>query len=291
MPQVANAEIHVLAEGPFWDANSNQLLWVDIKRSLVFTGQLSSDFKIIINDRQKYEDTVGAVATSSNHLKIVANGEVVRIFKDDIEIDSIQLLESNGTRRLNDGKPDPRGRYLVGSLAFDGKSNSEQLFLIDQNRKVKVIDSDLTLSNGLAWNSAGNKFYSIDTFSKKIFMRDYDLDSGNCGPRSTFAEIDNGYPDGMCIDSENCLWVAIWGTGEVLRFDETGKITTRINVPAPHTTSVCFAGKNLEVLVITTASDGLSPEQLAQYPNSGSIFTVVPGVTGLPQSLWGGFTE
>lgn len=291
VPRVANSEIHILGEGPIWDANSNELHWVDIKRALVFTGQLSTDQKITITNRQRFDETVGAVASSLNHLKIVANGEVLRIFKDDIEIDSIQLFESNGTRRLNDGKPDPHGRYLVGSLAFDGKSKSEQLFLIDNDRKIKVIDSDLTLSNGLAWNSAGNKFYSIDTFSKKIFVRDYDLDTGNCGPRSTFAVIKEGYPDGMCMDSENCLWVAIWGNGEVLRFNEAGEISNRIKVPAPNTTSVCFAGKNLDVMVITTASDELSPEQIAQYPNSGSIFTLVPGVTGLPQSLWGGFTK
>ena len=290
VPTVANSEIHILGEGPFWDSIAEELLWVDIKRGTYFTGKLIENNQIEIIKREQFENTVGAVASSPDGTKIVANGEVIKIINNGKTLETIQLINSAGKRRLNDGKPDPKGRYLVGSLSFDGKSKTEELFLINENREVTVIDNDLTLSNGLAWDSTGEKFYSIDTFTKKIFVRSYDLDSGTTGARSIFAEIKDGYPDGMCVDSENHLWVAIWGQGEVIRFAPDGSVASKIEVPAPHTTSVCFAGKNLDLLIITTASDELSSEQIAEYPMSGAIFAVVPGVTGLPQSLWGGFT-
>ena len=291
VPKVANSQVHVLGEGPFWDYKNEEILWVDIKAGIQYEGKLKNNGTIEVLKKHKFENTVSAVAAGNNNLKIIANGEFVQVIKDEEIIESIRLLNANGTRRLNDGKPDPLGRYFVGSLAFDGKSTTEQLFMVDTNRNVIEIDHDLTLSNGLAWNVAGNKFYSIDTFTKKVFVRDYETVTGKLGDRKTFFEILEGYPDGMCIDSQDHLWIAIWGTGEILRISPNGKLVSKILVPAPHTTCVTFAGPNLDVLVITTAADDLNNEQLIKYPNSGCLFTVRPGVTGIKQSLWSGFDD
>ena len=290
-PRVATDETFVLAEGPVWDAPRRRLLWVDIRRGLVLSGTLAADGSIDIVDRFELDGTVGAVAPSASGSSIVANGD------DLLEVDggeivrTIPVLGSDGARRFNDGKPDAAGRYLVGTLSLSGPSQTEQLLVVERDGSWRVLDDDLTLSNGLGWSADGTRFYSVDTMRQRIHVRDYDLATGDTGARATFVELADGYPDGLCVDAEDHLWVAIWGVGQVHRYSPAGELVEVIHVPAPHTSSVAFAGPLLDTLVITTASDELTPEQLEAYPLSGRLFTAFPGVTGLPQPLWGGFTH
>ena len=136
----------------------------------------------------------------------------------------------------------------------------------------------------------GALLYSIDTWARRVTVRDYDAASGAAGPRRVLLELDEGYPDGMCVDTDGYLWVAVWGLGRVHRYSPEGQLVRVVEVPAPHTSSVAFAGPALDVLVITTASDELSADELARFPLSGRLFTLRPGVTGLPVPRWGGFT-
>lgn len=290
-PRVAGDEVHVLAEGPFWDPPRRRLLWVDIQRGLVLSGTVTPDGAIETVDRLAIDGTTGAVAASATGRWIVANGD------DLLEIDGgrivrrIPVLGSGGRRRFNDGKPDAAGRFVVGTLPLTGPSQTEQLLVVERDGSWRVLDDDLTLSNGLGWSADGTRFFSVDTKRRRIHVRDYDVASGDTGPRSVFVELADGYPDGLCLDVDDHLWVAVWGLGQVHRYSPDGELVQVIDVPAPHTSSVAFAGPQLDTLVITTASDELTPAQLAASPLSGRLFTVVPGVTGLPQPLWGGFTH
>lgn len=289
--RVAHPQVHELAEGPFWDPVRARLLWVDIRRGRVYSADLSPDGFLEIRDEVALDETIGAVAASATGAWLIAGAE--RLYVRDaagVVHPGPRVISGGGSRRLNDGKPDPLGRYLIGSLSLAGPSNQEELLQVGHDGSIKTIDDDLTLSNGLAWSADGSRLYSIDTERRTVFVRAYDVASGRVGPRSVHLLVDDGYPDGMCMDAEEHLWIAIWGLGRVHRYSPSGELVASIDVPAPHTSSVAFAGPDLDVLVITTATQDLDDEQLEQFPHSGRVFTVRPGVRGLPQPLWAGFS-
>jgi sugar lactone lactonase YvrE len=223
---------------------------------------------------------VGAVAlTEGDDLLVAAFDRLVRVTPDGRRIAGAPLFEG-ADRRFNDGKPDPAGRYVIGTMSMSGPSATEQLFRVHGSR-VEVVDDDLTLSNGLAWTADGSRMYSVDTLTRVIRVRDQDVASGSSGEWSAFATLDAGSPDGICIDADDHLWVAVWGEGAVLRLSPEGRMVDRIEVAAPCASSVAFAGPDLDILVITTASDDHSKPDLAAYPDSGRLFTVRPGVRGV----------
>jgi len=288
---VANHETHELAEGPFWDPVRQQLLWVDIRRGLVFVGGLEPGGTIEVRERVSFRGTVGAVAVSAGGQWIVAAAEEVLLRDTGGALrPGPRVLPPDCGRRLNDGKPDPAGRYLVGSLSLaDESSTQELLAVLDHDGTVRVLDDDLTLSNGLGWSADGSRMYSIDTLRQTVYVRDYDPLTGSAGPRESFLTVERGYPDGMCLDTAEHLWIAMWGLGQVHRYSPAGELVAVIDVPAPHVSSVAFAGPGLDTLVITTATQDLTDDQLARFPDSGRLFTAAPGVSGVPQVLWSGF--
>jgi sugar lactone lactonase YvrE len=285
-PRVASsAFIH--AEGPFWDAPRDRLLWVDILEGLVLVGDLGSDGSITETGRVRFPHMVGAVASAADGTWLVAgqDGMLVRSATGTLS-PGIALLPPGSGRRLNDGKPDPHGRYLVGTLPLEGSSTTEELFLLEDGA-ARLLDGDLTLSNGLAWSSDGSVMFSIDSETRTVFRRSWG-DEGQTAPREVFVVLDHGYPDGMTIDAEEHLWVAVWGRGELHRYAPTGRLVETVHVPAPHTSSVVFGGADLSTLVVTTSVKDLTPDQLRRYPDSGRLFTLEPDVPGLPQPLWAG---
>jgi len=275
---------HYLSEGPVWDGIRDRILWVDIMSGTVHAGRLSPDGTIRAEERYDFPDTAGAVAVAATGELVVAGRHRLYFRSVDGAVRAGPELIAGQDRRFNDGKPDPRGRFVVGTL---GPGGGELLMRVDGDR-VSVLDDDLTLSNGLAWSTDGSRFYSIDTWSKRIHVREYDATTGATGRRELFAEFEHGSPDGMTTDAEDHLWVAMWGEGCVLRISPGGRIVARVDVPAPHTTCAQFAGPDLDTLVITTATEHLSAEQLRANPLSGRLFTVRPGVRGNPPYLWNG---
>lgn len=290
VPRVANEAFHVLGEGPTWDAARGRLLWVDIRRGLVLVGRLDPDGLIEILERVGFDGTVGAVATAKDGSWIVAGSErlLIRTVEGEV-LPGPRLVPGDSGRRLNDGKPDPAGRFAVGSLNLTDDGLADQfLAVVDPDGSVRVLDDDLTLSNGLAWSIDGTRLYSVDTLRQTVYVRAYDVRTGSPGPRSAFVTMKNGFPDGMCMDADEHLWIAMWGLGQVHRYSPAGELVRIIEVPAPNTSSVAFAGERLNTLVITTATQDLSDDQLTRFPDSGRLFTVVPGVLGAPQAPWAG---
>ena len=279
----ATSRVFRLAEGPVWDERSQRLLWVDILAGQVLIGSLDGDDRITVIDELSFATLVGAVALSEGEdLVVAALDRLVRVAPDGTRHAGPPLFEDPG-RRFNDGKPDPAGRYLIGTMSLSGPSGSEQLFRVD-GATVDVVDDDLTLSNGLAWTSDGSRMYSVDTLTKTVRVREYDTATGRTGPWSAFATLDAGHPDGVCIDAEDHLWVAVWGEGTVLRFAPDGAVVDRVDVSAPYASSVAFAGSDLDILVITTASDDHGALDISGHPDSGRLFTARPGIAGVPSS-------
>ncbi|KQR39347.1 SMP-30/gluconolactonase/LRE family protein [Microbacterium sp. Leaf159] len=281
-----------LGEGPVWDPHRQRLLWVDINRALVMIGVLEPSGRIQLVDTVAFEGTVGAVAVAVDGSWIVANGrELVTLDESGSSRRIATLIRAELDARLNDGKPDPVGRFVVGSLSLAGPSSTEILARVDGAGHVSVIDDDLTLSNGLAWSPDGTVMYSVDTERRSVYRRDYEPTTGRVGARETLIRFEEGFPDGICTDEEGCLWIAVWGAGQVRRYTPDGELVTTIVLDVPHVSSVAFAGLDLDVLVITTARQGLTEAQLARHPDSGKLFTTRPGVRGMRVSPWQGLRE
>jgi len=284
--QIASTERFALAEGPVWDAARGRLLWVDILGGSVLEGHLGGQ-AIEVTRRHTFDCMVGAVAVAADGTLLVAAQEkLVFIRPDGSREDGPEVVPSGSQRRCNDGATDPAGRFLVGTLPLDGASECEELLRLDDNGMLSVLDDDLTLSNGLAWTADGRVMFSVDTRRRLIYCRAYDPVTGLVGERAIHLELTDGYPDGIAMDEQNHLWVAVWGAGEIRRFAPDGLMVDRVTVPAPHTSSVAFAGDDLGTLVVTTATAELESDQLQRFPLSGHLFTCEAPVPGLPLSPW-----
>ena len=286
--QPATTGVYALGEGPVWDPERQRLLWVDILAATVHTGQFDpATGQIKQGEEWNFHDGfVGAVAVAAGGELIVAErATLTRVDPGGTRTTLARVLPPARASRLNDGAVDPAGRFMVGSLALDDRHGREVLVRLD-GRECTVLDADLTLSNGLGWSPAGNQLYSIDTVPGVVWVRDYDPTTGAVGPRRVLFPVSDGSPDGMCVDADGNLWIAIWGRGRVECRDPGGSLLATVEVAAPNTSSVAFAGPELDVLVITTANEHLTSDEQARYPDSGRLFMVRPGVRGRATPYW-----
>ncbi len=292
---VASRSSYELGEGPLWDPDRGILRWVDILGARIHVGVLDGDR---VTEQASWSPvpaprTIGAVAAPAflgrtNGTLVAAHDRVVHVDEDARE-NVVALLCVDEPRRLNDGVTDPVGRYLVGSAPTGERTFSERLWLIDHDGTVTVLDDDLGLSNGLALSADGGTLYSVDTFSHVVRTRPYDVATGAVGPREDLVQVPDGYPDGIALDAGGHLWVAVFGQGEVRRFAPDGMLVDVVRTPgAPQATNVALAGTDLRTLVITTAREDMTDQDVALHPESGRLFTTRVEVPGLPARPWRG---
>jgi sugar lactone lactonase YvrE len=284
----ASEERYGLGEGPFWDGDRSRVLWVDVNVGAVHSGDLSAE-RVSPNTLLQLDETVSAVVSSRRGELLVAGARRLHSVSPRGAVSpGPPILPERVASRLNDGACDGAGRFLVGSLALDDRDCEEILVRIDADGKVVVLDDDLGMSNGLGFSPRGDRLYSIDTASGTVWTRDYDTATGAFGRRDELLRVDGGKPDGLCVDGQGNLWIAMWGAGHVRCYSASGDHLAVVEVDAPNTTSVAFVGASLDVLLITTASEQLSQAQRARYPDSGRLFTARVGVSGLPVPNWSG---
>ncbi|MFE7418426.1 SMP-30/gluconolactonase/LRE family protein [Rhodococcus sp. NPDC057529] len=284
---VASTETYLLAEGPAWDPLRRRVLWVDIDGHRVCEGRVVPGRTAIeCTAVHRFAGTVSAVAAAADGRLLVAEQETLTVLDTaGRRTPGPRVIETGTKSRLNDGKCDPAGRFMVGTLALDARENEEGLFQLRGSHLVPI-DTDLALSNGLGWSPVGDVFYNTDTLSKVIWARPYYPDSGVWGTRRALLRFDGEYPDGLCVDVDGNLWVAVWGSGQVRCYTTSGHLLTVVEVPAPHTSSVAFVGDDLDLLLITTARSELTDRQLEQYPDSGKLFLAQVGTCGTPSPYW-----
>lgn len=285
---VASAGHFELGEGPVWDSAHNAVRWVDILSGEVWSGTL--DGRSVTHPRSvAVDDTVGAIALGPDGEILVAGRHDLFCLGPRGDVRRVAGVVPPGRRsRLNDGACDPAGRFLVGSVRQDGRRGDDCLYRWEHDGTVTVMDDDLTISNGLAWSADGSVMWSVDSIPGVIWRRTYDATTGVCGPREEWLRVTDGMPDGLCLDRAGNLWVAIWGPGEVRCYQPDGTHIATVSVDAPHTSSVAFVGTDLDLLLITTAREELSPEQLHAHPDSGRLFIADVGETGHPPHTWTG---
>ena len=276
-----------LGEGALWNPETAELYWVDIEgRALhVFDPATGQDRRYPVGKR------IGTVVPQRGGRALVALQ--TGIHEIDLATGRLTRLADPVTDeylRFNDGKCDPAGRFWVGTFDMMQRSHAGTLYRFDPEGSIHVMLRRITNSNGIAWSLDHRTMYYIDTPTLAVQAFDYDNATGDiANPRVVirFAEAD-GWPDGMTIDAEGQLWVALWGGGRVQRYDPaTGALRQVITVPAPFTSSCAFGGPGLETLFITTARGGLTPQQAVEFPFSGDVFAVRPGVAGVPACFFG----
>jgi sugar lactone lactonase YvrE len=201
------------------------------------------------------------------------------------------VIEHAGSRaRFNDGKCDPAGRFLAGTMAYDLTPGAGALYRLDLDRSVTKLLPHVTISNGLCWTGDGTTLYYIDSPTQGIDAFDYDTGTGRPANRRRVAEIPRGagLPDGMTIDADGCLWVALYGGSAVRRYTPAGTLDATVSFPVTNITCPVFGGPGLGVLYVTSARDGLDEAKLAAQPHAGAVFAADVGTSGLPATRFGG---
>lgn len=228
---------------------------------------------------------VGAVGLREGGGLIAAREHDVTMLDEarSVEGPTIPVIEPDGGLRFNDGACDPAGRFWVGTMAYDLTPRAGCLYRVEPDLSVHTVVRDVTISNGLGWSPDGDRLYYVDSPTGRVDAFDYDLASGSIATRRTVAVVDetDGVPDGLTVDAEGGIWVALWGGGAVRRYTTDGTYDAEVSLPVTNVTSCVFGAPDLSTLYITTARDGLDEEELAAQPLAGSVFRCTPGVRGL----------
>ena len=272
----------MLGEGPLWSARLDAVFWVDIlgrrvnRLSLMDHMVKRWDMPASIGWLIEREDRSGFIAGLA--------GGFVELDLEPFAIRAILDPEPDKSEnRMNDAKADGAGRLWAGTMPCDGIGATGAFYRLDPDFTCTRVDEPYIIANGPAIKPDGRVLFHTDTALRTIF-RFAVHDDGSLGPRTPHIVFDQawGHPDGMTLDSDDGLWVAHWGTGQVSRFDPAGRRERSIVLPASQITSITFAGAGLDRMFVTSAADGVD-EELA-----GALFEVDPGCRGLPTSRFGG---
>jgi sugar lactone lactonase YvrE len=269
---VFDDRVCAVGEGPYFDERTGRVGWVDILGCRVLWRDLATG-------------ETGAIPTPAHIGAAVPRegGGLVLCLPD-----GPALVDPDGTlhildpydvvdpsMRSNDAKADPVGRLWVGTMAYESTPGAGALYRLDPGATgpVRVL-SGVTISNGLGWSPDGGRMYHADTPTQRIDVYDYDLSTGEMTGRREFVTVEGpGSPDGLCVDADGGVWVAVWDGGRVCRYTPDGALERTVRVPTPQVSSCAFAGPELDLLVITTAAQDGS----VGAPGAGLTYAYRPG--------------
>ncbi len=288
---IATLELNIkslLGEGSFWNYKTSELYWIDIegKKLHIYKPETQKDLVFNLPSR------VGTVVptTKKDEALVALEDGIYRINTQTGALSLFSDVESKLTiNRFNDGKCDPNGNLWVGSMNLKQDVASAHLYKIGSDGKATAMLDSITISNGIVWTKDHKTMYYTDTPTGKIMAYDYNPETATISNARIAVKVPEslGFPDGMCIDENDKLWVALWNGNAVGNFDPvSGKLIRKIEVPAHNITSCSFGGKDLNILYITTASIDMTQEEKERFPEAGSVFKVIPGVKGVKNSIF-----
>ncbi len=274
----------MLGEGPVWVARDNSLYWIDILNNKLYCYNLHnqqqscwdlSEQLTSFAPRQKG----GFIGTSRHGFAFFG----IDVDSNYITLQNIVMPESEPKNNcFNDGKIDAQGRYWAGSMDDQQILPSGNLYLLNSELQCRVKDSGYIITNGPTFNRDQTILYHTNSLEKVIYAFDLNI-NGELANKREFIRLndDAGIPDGMTIDSEDCLWVCQFNGWCITRYSSAGVLIGRIDLPVANITSCTFGGSELEQMFITTARTFLTEEELIKQPQAGGLFTCKPGVIGL----------
>jgi sugar lactone lactonase YvrE len=273
-----------LGEGPIWDDQGQQLLWVDILAGQVHRYEPSSGLHRVI---EVGEHVGSVVPTDSPDLVLLALASgFAWLHLESGALTPIADPEPDRPgNRFNDGKCDPAGRFWAGTMAYTDHADQGSLYCLEPDGGVRRALTNLGIPNGISWSHDGQLMYFIDSLTRTVKSYEFDLAQGTLGAEQIAVRVpaELGLPDGMTIDTQGMLWVAQWGGGCVCRWNpHTGALLQRIDLPVSLTTACAFGGPDLSTLFITSATTGLSAVQLQKEFHAGGLFVVHTGFQGVP---------
>ncbi|MBI5352978.1 MAG: SMP-30/gluconolactonase/LRE family protein [Chloroflexi bacterium] len=264
-----------LGESPVWDPKTQTLFWLDILEKRIYAGT-----EILA----EVDDFIGCLALRKNGNLLLGK----RLSFADLNPATGQMtvlasVDESPDNRINDGKCDPAGRFLVGTMDMTEKESSGSLYSFDGKQATRLLNN-IGISNGLTWSVDHKTFYFIDTPTHEVKAFDYDISTGQiANPRVAIHIPESlGWPDGMTSDMDGNLWIALWGGAQVTKWDpNTGTLLEQIPVPAALTSSCIFGGKDMNELYVTSARLEMSEKGLTKFPLSGGLFKVTTNVEGM----------
>lgn len=253
-----------LGEGAYWDSDSDTLYWVDIESNGI------NCYHVPTGGHRHWrvsKQVSFAYPDGTDFILCMADG----IYRFDPRTRSetpVALLDLPGDHRLNDGKLDPTGRLLVGTINTAAEPSETAALYVLRGPKLEEMESGYVNANGKVWSMDGTLMYHADTSRGTIWEYDYDLSAGTISGKRVFVTLPGERPDGLSIDRDGNVIAAMYGGGCLKILSHRGNIVGRIDLPVPNPTSSVLAGS---ALYITTAFDGMSPRERRNAPFSGQI--------------------
>ena len=275
----------VLGEGPYWRMEDGCLLWVDIPRGLLLMTRVGTAETASVELGEvsaAFPALGGGILTAGGHrltLRATKPGEgwAGR---------TIAEAPAREGVRFNDAAVDPAGRVWVGSMDVRERDPLGALYRLETGGTLTPVVKGVTVSNGIGWSPDGTRMYYNDSPARRIEMFDYDQATGDAFQRRVFADLSGaeGFPDGLTVDAEGCVWVAMFAGGALRRFTPAGRQDAVVPLPVSQPTSCAFGGPGLAELFVTTATRDLSEAQLSAEPLAGRLLRLRPGPFGLPST-------
>jgi sugar lactone lactonase YvrE len=279
----------LLGEGPVWLPDEQRLLHVDIDAGIVHAWDWADGSR----GRIELDAPLSFAIPRRGGGLVVGQRRTVVLLDGDGPGGPRTLVEVEHGRegnRFNDAKCDPAGRLWAGTMSTVREPGVAGLYRVEHDGATERMVEGTTLSNGLGWSGDGERMYFIDSTTQRIDVFDFDVARGRVSGRRTFAEIDpaDGLPDGLTVDAEDGVWVALYGGGAVRRYGADGRLDAVLEVPVSNPTCPVFGGPELDVLFVTTARHRLTAEQAAAQPLAGAVLALRPGVRGRPAHPFAG---
>lgn len=283
--KVAVASACELAERPVWDVSESALFWVDVLGGVLHRSHAPLDAGNGWRDSAaKIGQTVGAVVLRADGGLVAAadRGFVMLDQQGRIDADLIPV-DMPPDQRFNDAVCDPAGRLLAGTTSCTSSPDQGLLWSLDASGIVTTLLESVTESNGLGWSLDGRTMYYVDSGEPVIRRYRYDAEHGRLGDRLTDLtgfDSHNGVPDGLVVDSDGAVWVAMWQGSAVRRYSPDGQLLAHVDTPVDRPTCPGFAGPGLDLLVLTTAWEAMTPEERIAWPWSGHLLSAPVSVSG-----------
>jgi sugar lactone lactonase YvrE len=268
-------------EGPVWDADEGVLRWVDMLAGDILTLEPTGAVT-----RRHVGDVAAAFRPRSGGGMVVAVERGFVVIDADGRAGPVHEAFTDATVRMNDGGCDPAGRFFCGSMAYDAAPGRGALYRFDPDGTVTRVLERLTISNGIAWTPDGSRVLYADTGTGRVDVFDYDVGSATLSDRRPVVHVDpdRGQPDGLALDAEGGIWVALWQGGAVHRYTAEGRLDAVVELPVRQVTACAFGGPDRDRLFITTSRLDLPDAE----PGAGAVFVADVGVRGAPVATFAG---